>query len=75
MGSIFAMMHPQAAAKDKEKTPLVASLEEEDDLIRKVRSRDLMDENWTCIALFSGHIPGCHACCFGDKGSLVATYC
>ena len=50
------MMHPQAATKDKEKTPLIASLEEEDDGDGKVRSRDLRDENWTCIALFTGHI-------------------
>lgn len=43
------MIHPQAGAKDKRKTPLVASLEEEDDGDGKVSSRDLMDENWTCI--------------------------
>ena len=48
------MIHPQAGAKDKRKTPLVASLEEEDDGDGKVSSRDLMDENWT--VLFSGHI-------------------
>ena len=45
-------MHPQAAAKGKGKTPLLASLEGEDDGDGKVRSRDLIDENW----MFSGHI-------------------